>query len=280
MEGNSVFDRNSPIGVLDSGIGGFSVARQVQRLLPGEDLLYFGDGANVPYGNHSSDVIVAMSRYMFRFMEERGVKALLVACNTISCVAHLCEDAVSCPVFNAVEAGADAAVATAHSRGFRKVGVISTIFTHSTNCYPDHIAALDPQLEVISHGCPDLAQLVERHLCDPDGMSNVDANLREELDGMVGREQIEACVLGCTHYSLVEDSIRKLYPRLPLIDPAEQMALKLRECLADRDLLRQRESGGRLDVYTTSDVAEYESRAHQAGLDPVSGVYLYPPMSL
>ncbi len=275
-----MFDRNSPIGVLDSGIGGFSVARQVQRLLPGEDLLYFGDGANVPYGNHSADEIVAMSRYMFQFMEERGVKALLVACNTISCVSDLCEDVVSCPVFNAVQAGADAAVETAHRLGIKKIGVISTVFTHSTNCYPEHIAALDPELTVCGHGCPDLAQLVERHLCDPDGMSHVDANLREELDGLVGREGIHACVLGCTHYSLVEENIRRLYPSLPLIDPAEQMALKLRACLAERDLLRQAENGGRLDVYTTSDVAEYESRAKQAGLDPVSSVSLYPAMSL
>ena len=91
-------DRTRPIGVLDSGIGGFSVARQVQRLLPEEDLLYFGDGAHIPYGNHDEETIVAMARYMFRFLEQRQVKALLVACNTISCVLDRCGDAVSCPV--------------------------------------------------------------------------------------------------------------------------------------------------------------------------------------
>ena len=81
-----MLDRNSPVGVLDSGIGGFSVVRQVQRLLPGEELIYFGDGAHVPYGNHREGDIVAMARYMFSFLESRGIKALLVACNTISCV--------------------------------------------------------------------------------------------------------------------------------------------------------------------------------------------------
>ena len=72
-------DKTSPIGVIDSGIGGFSVARRVQRLLPEEDLVYLGDGAHIPYGNHPEETIVAMARYMFSFMEEKGVKALLVA---------------------------------------------------------------------------------------------------------------------------------------------------------------------------------------------------------
>ena len=102
-------DQTSPVGILDSGIGGFSVAKQVQRLLPRENLLYFGDGAHIPYGNHAREDIVAMARYMFRFMEERGVKALLVACNTISCVLDRRADEISCPVFSAVQAGAEAA---------------------------------------------------------------------------------------------------------------------------------------------------------------------------
>ena len=104
-----MYDKHSPIGVLDSGIGGFSVARQLQRLLPGEDLLYFGDGAHIPYGNHPKDRIIKLARYMFDFMEQNRVKALLVACNTISCVIEQCRDAVSCPAINAVQAGADAA---------------------------------------------------------------------------------------------------------------------------------------------------------------------------
>ena len=118
-----MLDRNSPVGVLDSGIGGFSVVRQVQRLLPGEELIYFGDGAHVPYGNHREEEIVAMARYLFRFMEEHGVKALLVACNTISCVIGQCRDAVSCPVFNAVQAGAEVVgAACAIEKGFQHGG--------------------------------------------------------------------------------------------------------------------------------------------------------------
>lgn len=271
-----VFDQNSPVGVLDSGIGGFSVARQVQKLLPGEDLLYFGDGAHIPYGNHAEGTIIAMARYMFEFMESRGVKALLVACNTISCVIDRCHDAVSCPTFNAVQAGADAVARL----DVEKVGVISTVFTHNARCYPRRILAQSPKkMVVLSCGCPDLARLVEHNLGNPGGMAEVEDNLRQELDHMVLEDRIQCCVLGCTHYPLVEDSIRKLYPGLPLIDPAEEMARALARDLEKRGLKREG-GGGTLKIHTTGSVEEYALRARQVGLERVESVEFYPPMEL
>lgn len=272
-----VFDRNSPVGILDSGIGGFSVARQVQQLLPGENLLYFGDGAHIPYGNHSQETIVAMARYMFHFMEKQKVKALLVACNTISCVMEQCRDVVSCPTFNAVQAGADAVC----RMEVEKVGIISTMFTHNSRCYPQRILDQSPQkLVVLSCGCHDLARLVEHNLGNPAGMADVEADLRRELGPMVEEDHIQCCLLGCTHYPLVEDSIHRLYPDLPLIDPAEQMALDLKAYLQREDLLRLRSEPGRLTIHTTGDVAEYALRAQQVGLERVDEVKFYPPMDI
>ena len=268
-------DRTSPVGILDSGIGGFSVVKQVQRLLPEEDLLYFGDGAHIPYGNHGAETIVGLARYMFRFMERRQVKALLVACNTISCVLDRC--AVPCPVFNAVQAGADAA----SGLEVDKVGVISTVFTHNSRVYPEKILAQSPRkLVVLSCGCPDLARLVEHSLGDPEGMVQVEENLRQELDHMVLEEKVDCCVLGCTHYPLVADRIRKLYPQLPLIDPAQEMARQLKACLDREGLHSPRETPGGLTVYTTGDVEEYALRARQVGLERVNKVEYYPPMIL
>ena len=267
----------APIGVLDSGIGGFSVVRQVQRLLPGEELIYFGDGAHIPYGNHSEETVVAMARYMFSFLEERGVKALLVACNTISCVLERCADAASCPVFSAVQAGAGAAARIEAD----KVGVISTVFTHNAQIYPRKILALSPRKKVVlSCGCPDLARLVEHSLGDPAGMALVEDNLRQELDPMVLEDGVDCCVLGCTHYPLVAGSIRKLYPGLLLIDPAEEMAQSLKACLDREGLNNPRGELGGLSIYTTGDVDEYALRACQVGLERVAGVEFYPPMEL
>lgn len=270
-------EQDRPVGILDSGIGGFSVARQVQRLMPGEELLYLGDGAHIPYGNHREEEIVAMARYLFRFMEEHGVKALLVACNTISCVIDRCRQEVSCPVFNAIRAGADAVAGLP----VEKVGVISTVFTHNSGAYPREILAQSPKkMVVLSCGCPDLARLVEHNLDDPAGMVQVEENLRQELDQMVLEEKIQCCVLGCTHYPLVADSIRRLYPGLPLVDPAEEMARSLRGYLRAGGLERECTRPGGLSVYTTGDVAEYRLRAGQVGLERIDRVEWYPPMEL
>ena len=271
-----MFDKKSPIGVLDSGIGGFSVARQLQRLLPGEELHYFGDGANIPYGNHSRQQIVTLARYMFDFMEQRGIKLLLVACNTISCVIGECEDAVSCPTINAVQAGADAVA----ELDVDKVGVISTVFTHNSRSYTRKILEQSPRkLVVLSCGCPDLARLVEHNLTNPAGMRDVEANLRMELDDMVLREKIQACVLGCTHYPLVEDSIRKLYPELRLIDPAVRMAQDARAYLKRESLEKPGEEPGGITIYTTGDVEEYAQRARQVGLARIREVRAWPALS-
>lgn len=270
-------DRYSPIGVLDSGIGGFSVVKQVQKLLPGENILYFGDGAHIPYGNHGEEAITAMAQYMFQFMEERRVKALLVACNTISCVVDRCERMVTCPVFSAVQAGADAAARLEVG----KVGVISTVFTHNSRIYPRKIQDRSPRkLVVLSCGCPDLARLVEHSLGDPAGMALVEENLRQELDHMVLEERVDCCLLGCTHYPLVADSIHRLYPGLPLIDPAEEMARALKACLDSMYLGNPQTVPGTLTIYTTGDVDEYALRALQVGLERVDRVEFYPPMEL
>ena len=270
-------DQFSPVGILDSGIGGFSVVRQVQKLLPCENLLYFGDGAHIPYGNHSEDTIVAMARYMFSFMEGRSVKALLVACNTISCVADRCADTVSCPVFSAVRAGAEAAARLEVD----KVGVISTVFTHNSRVYPKEILARSPRkLVVLSCGCPDLARLVEHSLGDSQGMAQVENNLCQELDPMVLEDKVDCCLLGCTHYPLVADSIRRLYPGLPLIDPAEEMAQALKRYLEGNALTCQEQRPGSLSIYTTGNVEEYTLRARQVGLERVNKVKYYPPMIL
>lgn len=270
-------DRNSPIGILDSGIGGFSVALQVQRLLPGERLIYFGDGANVPYGNHPEETIVALSRYMFEFMEQQQVKVLLVACNTISCVVDRCRDAVSCPTFHTIQVGADAAVRS----GCGRIGVISTVFTHNSGLYPKRIReSCTPQPQVLSRGCPDLARLVEHNLGSRDGMVQVEEELRRELSPLVEEQGIQCCLLGCTHYSLVADSIRRLYPDLALVDPAEEMARGLERYLETKDLKRTEERAGCLRIYTTGNPEEYALRAAQVGLERLDGVEPYPPMTV
>ena len=275
-EGTPMATKTSPIGIIDSGIGGFSVALKMQQLLPHENLLYFGDGANMPYGNHSADEILTMTRYMLRFMEERGVKALLVACNTISCLIDRYRDDMTCPVLSVVEAGAEAVA----QMPAKNVGVISTCFTESTKCYPNLIGQKAPDKTVISQGCPDLAHLIEFNLGNPGGQEVIREDLKKNMDELVHHHKIDCCVLGCTHYPLVEKDIEHLYPGLPLVDPAVQMAKTIGAYLEENGLKNDQAEKGTLDIYTTSSMEEYREKAAKVGLDPITSVQLYPAMKL
>lgn len=268
--------RNCPIGIIDSGIGGYSVARRVQKLLPHENLLYLGDGANTPYGNHTGQEILELTRYLLRFMRDHEVKGLLVACNTISCLIDQYRDEMDCPVFSVVQAGADAVA----QLPYQKIGVISTCFTAESGCYPKLIDQVAPGRQIISHGCPNLANLVEQNVGNPDAQPLIDGDLTENLEPLVSREQIQCCVLGCTHYPLVEENIRRLYPDLVLVDPAERMAEGLKAYLSQSDLMNEQTETGRLDIFTTGSLEEYIKKANKVGLNPINSVQFYPPIQL
>lgn len=272
-----MFHPSSPIGVIDSGVGGFSVARQVRKLLPHEDLIYMGDGGNPMYGGRSEEEILTMTRHMLRFMEEREIKVLLVACNTISCLIPRFQEEMSCPVFSVVQAGGRAAAALPQ---VKKLAVLSTVFTARSGMYPRLIGRLAPEKQVISRPCPNLAALVELVVNDPGMRPLIETDLRDDLDDLVNEEQVDCCLLGCTHYPLVEDIIHSLYPDLFLLDPAFQMAETLKEYLERTGMNNRQEQPGRMDVFTTGSVTEYAQKAARVGLEPLTSVQYYPPLKL
>ena len=265
-------NQNNPIGIIDSGIGGFSVVRRVQKQLPHENIVYFGDGANTPYGNHNAQDILALTRYMLAFMRQRRVKALLVACNTISCLLDEYRREMDCPVLSVVQAGAESVAQLPVER----VGVISTCFTASTGCYPALIAQLAPEKQVFSRGYKNLAAMVEHGA----SQEAIDGELRENLDKLVHKDRVECCLLACTHYPLVEGNIRRLYPQLRLVDPADHMAGELERCLKETRQISRRSALGTLELYTTADPQDYIRAARRAGLKGVISAQSWPAMKL
>ena len=127
---------------------------------------------------------------------------------------------------------------------------------------------------------PDLANVVERNVGRPEGQALIDADVQKNLEGLVRDEQIECCVLGCTHYPLVEENIHRLFPGLRLLDPAEQMAKDVLAYLERDGLVNDGPQPGRLDIFTTGSAEEYAMKAEKVGLDPVTSVQFYPPMKL
>jgi glutamate racemase len=205
------------IGVFDSGVGGLTVVSALRRRLPGESILYLGDTARLPYGSKSPDTVTRYTRRNIEFLTERGVKAVVVACNTASALALPALDLQGVPTWGVIEPGARAAAAA--SRG--KVGVIATEATVRSDAYPRALRALRPDLEILSQPCPLFVPLVEEGWHDDPITEQVaERYLRPLLDA-----GIDTLVLGCTHYPLLVPVLRRVAgPDVALVDSAEAVA--------------------------------------------------------
>lgn len=209
-------DAARPIGVFDSGVGGLTVVRALMERLPLENIIYFGDTARVPYGVKSVATIEQFTEQITRFLLQRDVKMLIIACNTMAAVAaHVVHRlARDVPVLDVIEAGARAAVA--ESSGGR-IGVIGTPTTINSNAYARRIHALDPSARVYSQACPLFVPLVEEGWLDHE----VTRLTAQEYLRPVLAEEVDSLVLGCTHYPLLKPLLRDVAgPAVKLIDSA------------------------------------------------------------
>jgi len=181
------------IGIFDSGIGGLTVFREMERLLPHEELIYFGDTARVPYGNKSKATIIRFSTQNVLFLLEKDVKMVIVACNTSSSLAlGYLKRVFSIPLIGVIEAGVRRALELSHNR---KIGVIGTRSTINSGSYEKEILSRDKKARVYSLACPLFVPLVEEGLL---GGKIVDEVVRMYL-GRLKKQEIDATILGCTH---------------------------------------------------------------------------------
>ncbi len=206
------------IGIFDSGVGGLTVLKAIRDLLPGENLIYFGDTARVPYGTKSPRTIIRYSIQNAKLLESYRIKMLVVACNTSSAHAlEILKEEFPFPVIGVVKPGAKLAVSTTKSG---KVGVIGTEATVKSHAYRKEIISLNPFCEVYEKACPLLVPLIEEGWLEDSVTKEV---VRRYLEPLVG-EGIDTLVLGCTHYPLIKGLIGQLYPEVNLIDSAVAVA--------------------------------------------------------
>jgi len=239
-----------PIGVFDSGLGGLTVARAVRALAPTEDIVYLGDTARVPYGTRSPRTIVRYARGCADVLVKRGIKLLVVACNTVSAVAlDTLRVELDIPVLGVIEPGARAAVAATRTH---RVGVIGTASTVASGAYPRAVAALSTRAEVFAVAAPLLVPLVEEGWFEGD----VPRLAVERYLAQLGSHDVDTIVLGCTHYPILRPLIEACATRLlgehtKVVDSAEATARELAEMLADRRGVSVNASGGELRVLVT-----------------------------
>lgn len=208
-----------PIGVFDSGVGGLTVVHELQRQLPAESLIYFGDTARVPYGNKSPDTVRRYAREILGFLLELDVKMVVVACNTAS--AHALEYLRSVspvPVEGVLGPGARAAVSASRTR---RIGVIGTAGTMASGAYERAIRALAPEAAVFQRACPLFVPLVEEGRLD----GEVTRLVAHEYLAPLRDAGVDTLVLGCTHYPLLKPLLAEVMgPGVRLIDSAEETA--------------------------------------------------------
>ena len=242
---------NKPLGVFDSGVGGLTVAREIMRQLPGEDLVYFGDTARVPYGSKSKNTVLKYSRQIVRFLRTKEVKAIVVACNTASALA-LDEIAaeIDIPIIGVVKPGAKMAVETTKTGN---VGVIGTESTIKSGIYNDYIRELNPDITVVSKACPLFVPLVEEGLLEDRVTDDIVARYLQEMK----EYHVDALVLGCTHYPLIRNTIGRIMgDRVTLVNPAYETARELKELLQEKDLLNPKQERGQVRFYNSRDTEE------------------------
>ena len=230
---------DGPIGIFDSGIGGLTVVHEVMRQLPNEGIVYFGDTARVPYGPKSPDTVRRYSQEIARFLRQQDVKAIVVACNTATAHAlPVLRDELPIPVVGVVEPGARAAV---RASGGGHIGVIGTAGTIRSGAYERAIRALDPDARITARACPLFVPLVEEGWVDHAVTHQI---AREYLKPLVDQE-INALVLGCTHYPLLKPLLcRELGGGVQLIDSAAETAAEIGRVLRERGI----EASGEAEV--------------------------------
>lgn len=225
-------DNSRPVGVFDSGIGGLTVVHHLLRVLPHERIVYFGDTARVPYGSRSRDVVEQYAVQDAAFLLSRNVKAIIVACNTVSAVGiDAVRNKFAIPILGVILPGARAAAAATKTK---RIGVIGTIGTIASNSYTDAIHAIDPLITVVAAPCPLFVPLVE------EGWTHHRATqaTAEEYLKPLHDANVDTLVLGCTHYPLLTDVIQSVMgPGVRIINSGEETANDARQFLADHQLL-------------------------------------------
>lgn len=240
------------IGIFDSGVGGLTVLKEVVQALPQEDTIYLGDTARVPYGTKSPETVIRYSRQIARYLYNRDIKLLVVACNTASAVALAAlQQEFDIPIVGVIEPGARAAAAATRTG---RVGVIGTAATVASSAYTKAIKRINPELEVVNRACPLFVPLAEEGWVDNEVTRMTARIYLEDLK----HQGVDTLVLGCTHYPILKEVIAQVMgPGVTLVDSAAETARTVAGILSEQGLLRPANERGNHHYYVTDIPASF-----------------------
>ena len=247
-----------PIGVFDSGLGGLTAVHSLWRILPEEDLIYFGDTARVPYGGRSRETILKYARQDVRFLRSFDLKAILIACGTVTTTSlDILQAENDLPMVGVVEPTCRRAALVTKNR---RVGLIATAASVRSGAYEAALRRLDPEIRVFSRACPLLVPLVENGRVRP-GDVVIEAVAREYL-APLKEAGVDTLILGCTHYPLLTDVIGGIMgPGVEMVSAGEESAFELKRMLKARGLRADESRRGETVFYVSDRVEDFEQTA-------------------
>lgn len=245
---------NRPIGVFDSGLGGLTAMRKLIEIMPGEDIIYFGDTGRVPYGGRSKETIIRYAKQDISFLQSFHVKAVVAACGTVSTTAlDAIADEYPVPVFGVTEAAVRKAAKVTQNN---KIGLIGTKASINSGTYNKLIKEWAPEAEVIGSACPLFVPLVENGRIHR-GDVVIETLAREYLQP-VKNAGVDTLILGCTHYPLLSDIIAEIMgPDVRLISPGEETAKFVARKLREIDSLTGKKDGGSHSYFVSDSTEDF-----------------------
>lgn len=242
-------DRRDCIGVIDSGVGGLTTVKECRKILPNESILYFGDNANVPYGNRSEEEIYRLTKNSIDFLIGKGVKAIAIACNTISAIIPKYFSDYQVPIISIIEPTAEKIV----KEKIDEVGILATKFTIESKAYNKAIGARDSKIKVYGEACPELAGIIDRGTFTYEEVKDV---VYKHMENILRDKDLKNIVLGCTHYPIVENVFRDFRADINYINPAYEQVKYIEKWLEERDL-RNKEANPKFEIYTSGSSENY-----------------------
>jgi glutamate racemase len=222
------------IGIFDSGLGGLTIFKEVRRLMPKENIIYFGDTAHVPYGSKSKETVTKYSLDIAKFLESNDIKLILIACNTASALAlEAVKKHAKAPVLGVIEPGAKSAAGESKNG---RIVVLGTEATVNSKAYVKALAKINKKIKTAQYACPLFVPLIEEGLLK----DNITDLVIEKYLAPVKKIKADTVILGCTHYPVIKDSIGKVMGKnVTLIDSAQEIAKEAKTLLLKQGLLRR-----------------------------------------
>ena len=248
-------NNNFNIGVFDSGVGGTTVLKAIINALPNENILYYGDNGNAPYGERTLEDIQRLCLKIMEFFKVNNCKAVVIACNTATAASlEIINERYNIPVIGVINPGAKSAIKASKSRN---IGVLSTPFTAKSNAYANAIKKLDDSITVYQEGCSELCPMIENSW---ETYENREEILKNHISTFP--ETVDTVVLGCTHYPIIREDIAKLFTKT-IVDPAKETAIELQKTLEKLNLLNSSTEKGKIDFFVSGEIEKFKKVAEK-----------------